>query len=144
MSPRKWWLLLYLAIWSTIAARLAFEFVFILIPKRGDFAQMVNAVPFIAFPGALGIAFLLLRKDGIQVSKALGRYSWIVPLLLYFAILFFIAVATGPVGFLIVLVFGFLFGLPALLIGIPLHLIGLLPLIYFEDRFFARRGDRSQ
>src|ERR1043165_3039893 len=96
------------------------------------------------FPERSELRSCSCARTASKFPRRWGRYSWIVPLLLYFAILFFIAVATGPVGFLIVLVFGFLFGLPALLIGIPLHLIGLLPLIYFEDRFFARRGDRSQ
>jgi hypothetical protein len=137
---RKTWLLLYLTVWTTLAARLSFEFVYILVPKRGDMAQVATVVPFITFPAAFGIAFLLLRRDGIKVSSRLGCYLWLAPVLLYFLLLFataLMAASVNPAGAILVFMFGFIFGLPALIIGVPIHAIGIFPLVCFEDRFFT-------
>jgi hypothetical protein len=141
LLSRKIWLMLYLAVWSTAAAQLSFELVYIFLPKRGDFEQFGIVVPFVAFPASLGVAFLLLRKESVNVSGALAKYAWRIPPLLYFLILLTIsagAASVSPAVSLLVFGFGFVFGLPALVIGIPIHLIGLMPLVFFEDRFFSR------
>ncbi len=140
MFSRKTLLVLYLAVWTTLAARLTFEFVYIVVPKRGDFGQVGTAVPFVAFPAALGLAFLLLRRHDVRVSSRLSCYLWLAPLLLYFVILFFTAAAAAsvvPASSVLVLIFGFSLGLPVLVMGIPIHAIGLLPLAFWDDRFFA-------
>jgi hypothetical protein len=146
VRSRRLWLLLYLAVWSTIAARLSFEFVYIIIPKRSDFGAAVQIVPFVAFPISFGIAFKLLRRSWDKVSSALGRYLWLTPVLLFFALLFAVALmaaSVAPVAFFFVLILGFIFGLPALLIGIPIHAIGLIPLIYFDDRLFGPKPTQA-
>src|SRR5262245_6759296 len=141
MPSRKTWLMLYLAVWSAAAARISFELVYMFIPKRGDFEQVATIVPFVAFPASFGVAFLLLRKENVNVSRALAKYAWRVPPLLYLSILLTIsagAASVSPAVSLLVLGFGFVFGLPALVIGILIHLIGLMPITFFEDRFFSR------
>jgi hypothetical protein len=139
---RRFWLIVYLAIWSTVAARISFEFVYLLIPRRGDFADAAHIVPFVAFPAAFGIAFRMLRKAR-RIAVVLGVYLWLVPVLLYVLLLFAVAAMGGvvaPAAAFFVLVFGAVFGLPALAIGILIHAFGILPLRYFEDRFFASAG----
>ena len=139
--------MLYLAVWSTAAARLSFDFVYIFIPKRGDFEQVATVVPFVAFPASLGVAFLLLRKESMKISKALAQYAWRVPPLLYLLVLLTISAGTAsvsPAVSLLVFGFGFVFGLPALVIGILIHMIGLMPLIFVDDRVFAPRTAGSQ
>jgi len=137
---RKFWLILYLAVWSTIAARLSFEFVYLFVPKRGDMGAAAAVVPFVAFPVSCSVAFLMLRANR-KVSAVVGRYLWRMPIVLYALLLCAtaaMAATTSPAALPIVLFFGALFGLPALVVGTMLHAIGLFPLIYFDDRFFAR------
>jgi hypothetical protein len=137
--PRRSLLIVYLALWSTLAARFSFELVYLVIPRRGDLAAIAQVVPFVAFPASLGLAFLMLRRTR-RVAAALGCYLWMAPVLLYLLLLLVaaaMAAASMPLAAIFVLVLGALFGLPALLVGIPLHAIGIFPLRCFEDRFWA-------